>query len=557
MPTITFDCDDIVQLAGAGKDDIIQVIEIIGGEIENVSENSMDVEFLPNRPDLYSAEGVARAVKTFLTGSGKCKYNVKKSDIILNVESTVKDIRPFIVGGVVKNVKLTESAILSLMNLQEKLHLTIGRNRKKVAIGVHDFSMVKPPFVYKGMKPESVSFVPLGKTEEMSLNEILEQHEKGIKYAGLLKGFEKYPVLMDSKNNVLSFPPIINGARTTVTENTKDIFVDVTGSDFKAINQALNIVCTALADRNGEIYSIYVFDDKKIVTPDLNPKTKKLSIEYVNSILGLNLEEKDVVSSLKKMGFHANPDNGNIDVLIPAYRTDILHLIDLVEDVAIGYGYEKCSGTLPKKPTFGGYRDVEKKTDMLRETMIGLGFNEVTTLSLSSEKNQFKKMCMDEENKTKLSNIEFPRGISTEKPSVAEFTLIKNPISEEHTILRVSLLPGLLGILNINKHRALPLKIFEIGDVIIDKKNVRRIAGMIIHSKANFTEMKSVVEAILREMKIEYEIRPKRIGCFIHGRCASVLSNKKEICYFGELHPSAITNFELGHPVTCFEMKLV
>ncbi len=534
MPTITFDCDDLVQLTGTGKDDIIQVIEIIGGEIENVYGNSMDVNFLPNRPDLYSAEGVARAVKTFLTGSGKCKYNVKKSDIILNVEKTVKGIRPFIVGGVVKNVKLNETATLSLMNLQEKLHLTLGRNRKKVAIGVHDFRKVKPPFVYKGVKPKSISFVPLGKTEEMNLTEILEQHEKGIKYAGLLKGFGKYPVLMDSENNVLSFPPIINGALTTVTENTKDIFVDVTGSDFKAINQALNIVCTALADRSGEIYSIDVFDDKKIVTPDLNPKTKRLSIEYVNSMLGMGLREKEVVSSLKKMGFDANADNGNIVVLIPAYRTDILHPIDMIEDVAIGYGYEKCSGTLPKALTFGKYKDIEKKSDMLRETMLGLGFNEVTTLALSSEKNQFEKMCIDEENKT----------------------VIENPISEEHTILRVLLLPGLLGILNINKHRALPLKIFEIGDVIIDEKNVRRIAGMIIHSKANFTEMKSVVEAILREMKIEYEIRPKRMKCFIDGRCASIAVDKKEICFFGEFHPNVITNFELGHPVTGFEMSL-
>lgn len=536
MPTITFDFNDIIQLIGKkiDKNDIIRVIGNIGGDVGNVYGNSMDVEFLPNRPDLYSVEGVARAVRTFLTGSGLCKYNVKKSGIILNVEKTVKNVRPFIVGGLVKNVKLTESAILSLMNLQEKLHLTLGRNRKKVSIGVHDFSRVKPPFVYKGVKPESIRFVPLAKTKEMSLGEILESHEKGIAYAGLLKGFEKYPVLMDSENNVLSFPPIINGTLTTVTENTKDLFVDVTGVDFKAINYALNIVCTALAERNGEIYSVHVFDDKKIVTPELNPKTKGLSIEYVNSMLGLSLKEKDIVSSLKKMGFDANADNGNIDVLIPAYRTDILHQIDLIEDVAIGYGYEKFSGTLPKALTFGKYKDVEKKSEELRKTMVGLGFNEVTTLTLSSEKNQFEKMCMDEENKT----------------------VIKNPVSEEHTMLRVSLLPGLLNILNINKHRTLPLKLFEIGDVIADEKNVRKIGGMIIHPKANFTETKSVVEAVLREMKIKYEIKPKTMGCFMDGRCASIISNGKEVCYFGEFHPNVITNFELGNPVTCFEMRL-
>jgi phenylalanyl-tRNA synthetase beta chain len=536
MPTITFEFNDLIQLIDkkVDKDSIIKVIERIGGEVGNVYGNSMDVEFLPNRPDLYSAEGVARAVKSFLTGNGLYKYNVKKSDIILKVEKTVKNVRPFIVGGLVKNVKFTESAILSLMNLQEKLHLTLGRNRKKVSIGVHDFSKVKPPFVYKGVKPKTIRFIPLAKTKEMSLDEILEIHEKGIAYAGLLKGFDRYPVLMDSENNVLSFPPIINGALTTVTENTKDVFVDVTGVDFKAINYALNIVCTALAEREGEIYSVSIFDDKKKVTPDLKTKTKRLGIEYINSMLGMELKEKEVVSSLKKMGFDANINNGNVDVLIPAYRTDILHQIDLVEDVAIGYGYEKFSGTLPKALTFGKYKNVEKKSEELRKTMIGLGFNEVTTLTLSSEKNQFEKMGINEENKT----------------------IIKNPISEEHTILRVSLLPGLLNILNINKHRSLPLKVFEIGDVIVDKKNVRKIGGVITHSKANFTEIKSIVEGILREMKIKHEIKPKTIGYFIDGRCASVLSNKKEICYFGELHPKVITNFELGNPVTCFEMRL-
>jgi len=304
------------------------------------------------------------------------------------------------------------------------------------------------------------------------------------------------------------------------------------------MNYALNIVCTALAERNGEIYSVHVFDDKKIVTPDLKPKTKRLSAEYVNSILGLSLKEKDIVSSLKKMGFDAKINNGNIDVLIPAYRTDILHLVDFVEDVAIGYGYEKFSGTLPKALTFGRYRDIEKKSDEVRRTMIGLGFNEVTTLTLSSEKNQFEKMCMDEES----------RDVS--------FTVIKNPVSEEHTMLRVSLLPGLLNILNINKHRTLPLKIFEMGDVVAGNKNVRKMAGMVIHPRANFTETKSVAEAVLREMKIKYEIKPKTMKCFIDGRCASIISNGKEICYFGELHPKVITNFELGNPVTCFEIEL-
>jgi phenylalanyl-tRNA synthetase beta chain len=168
--------------------------------------------------------------------------------------------------------------------------------------------------------------------------------------------------------------------------------------------------------------------------------------------------------------------------------------------------------------------------------MIGLNFSEVMTLTLSNIKDQFEKMSLP----------------------VTEHSIIKNPKTEDHTILRVSLLPSLLNILRANKHRELPQKIFEISDVVLKNKNCRRLAGAVIHSKSNFTEIKSIIENIISGIGLAYTINPKEHGSFIEGRCASINleQENKEICFFGELHPKVITNFDLNYPVTAFEFYI-
>jgi phenylalanyl-tRNA synthetase beta chain len=538
MPLVSFKYNDFINLLGYNipKEKLIEKLPMIGGDFSHVRDDEINIEFFPNRPDLTSVEGIARASRAFFEfRTGLQTYEVGTSDVILTVDPSVKRIRPFVTTALVKNIPMTDELIISLMGLQEKLHIGLGRNRKKVAIGVHNAEPVTPPFFYKAVDPDAVSFIPLGKDESMTLSEILKKHEKGVDYAHLLEGFNKYPLIVDVHNNVLSFPPIINGRLTEVTPYTKEIFIDVTGTDRKAINYALNIVTTALAERGGILHQTIVLEDgKKIVSPDFSPMKQTVSVAFVNTILGTRLSEKNIVTCLQKMGHNAvGSRDGKIEVEIAAWRSDILHEVDLVEDVAVGFGFDLFETDFPKALTFGRAASRQNFLDGLRGIMIGVGFNEVTTFIISNEEDEFKRMGFIKEKMVK----------------------IENPIGEEYSGLRISLLPSLLKILRENRHHPLPQQIFEVGIVVdAQAKNNHYLAGMKIDAKANFTECKSLVETILRECRFKPVIKEKSHVAFIEGRCASVLKNAKEIGVFGELHPKTIQAFHLEHPIIAFEL---
>lgn len=529
MTVVTFDYEDIISLIGKkiSKEDLIEKLPMIGVGLERIEENKISIEVFPNRADMFSVEGIARALRAFIEiEKGIKKYDVTPSKIKIIVDESVKKIRPFIVGCVIKNISFNEESISSLMDLQEKLHLSIGKDRKKMAIGAHNLDMVSPPFVYKGVKPNEIKFVPLGKEEEMDLNEILETHEKGKAYAHLLEGMKKYPILLDKNGNVLSFPPIINGQLTALTPETKNVFIDVTGIDEKIVMHALNIISTSLAERGGEMEKVKIVDKKEKETPDLTPYHTSLDISYIKKIIGIDV---DIEKSLNKMGHDVSIISNKVEVCSPAWRIDILHPIDIIEDIAIGYGYDLISYSLPKSMTFGSSLNYNK----IHETMIGLGFDEVMTLSLSSNEKEFEKMEIE-----------------------GDVIKIKNPISSYHSIVRYSLIPSLLEILSNNKHNDLPQKIYEIGEVIKNKEQKTMLAGVKIDVKTGFTECKSIVEAILRNFGFRLQVREKKLGSFIDGRCASIIVNGKSIGYFGELKPSVIKNFELEYPIIAFELEV-
>jgi phenylalanyl-tRNA synthetase beta chain len=538
MPVVTFDYNDFINLVGhkIPKDKLLERLPMIGADLDKVDGDEISIEFFPDRPDLASVEGISRASRAFFGfDTGLKKYEVKKSDIIMNVDQSVKKVRPFVVTALVKNVTMTDELIASLMELQEKLHLGIGRNRKKVAIGVHNYEPVQPPFTYKAVDPDAVEFVPLNKFDSMTLNEILDRHEKGVDYAHILKDFDKHPLIVDKNNNVLSYPPIINGSLTEVTPFTTDLFIDVTGTDRKAINYVINIVSTSLAERGGQIYSTTVKDGGKTYTsPDLTPSKRKLSTSYVNKILGTKMKEKEVANCLKKMGFNAIESKDSVTVEIPAWRADILHDIDLVEDVAVGYGFDKFETEFPSKLTFGKTLPNYDLYQGLRQIMIGLGFNEVTTFTISNEKDEFNKLGL----------------------KASDRAIIENPIGEEFSCLRVGLIPSLLKILSENRHHPLPQQIFEVGVIVNNNyKNQHYLGFVKIDAKANFTECKSIIDAVMRDSGTKYSIKDKDHSAFIKGRCASVIINNNEIGFFGELHPKTITNFDLEYPIIAFEAQ--
>ena len=553
MPVIKLFYDDLEALTGVSLEKIKARLPLMCADVERTETEYMDVEFFPNRPDLFSVEGVSRALKQFLdVEPGLVTYKVAKSDIEMVVDPSVLEVRPYIVCGVVRNVQFESMAIESLMLLQEHLHRGMGRNREKVSVGVHDLANVKPPFKYLAADPR-FSFVPLDYETEMSMTDILERHPKGIGFRYILEGKPKYPLILDSEGKTVSFPPIINAERTRVTESTTDIFIEVTGLN-ESVSRALDIIVCALADRGGQIQSVKLrfpgdTNSEPRETPNLETKTKEISLKEVNSLIGIDLSMADCKKCCARMGLGAEAKNDEIlEVRIPAYRYDILHTWDIIEDIAIGYGYDRITPEIPGTMLIGEAHPIEEKNRMVREIMTGLGYFEVLTFTLTSERKQFELMQRE---KTEVAK----RLGHTISPFVVE---LASPISSEQTMLRCSILPNLLDILSFNTHRDLPQRIFEVGPVVFSLKESYGLAGISAHANANFAEVKSVVDAVLNELGLEDAAVVESLdGAFLEGRRADIVLENKLIGVFGELHPEVLTNFGLSYPVVGFEIGIL
>ncbi|MGC8564895.1 MAG: phenylalanine--tRNA ligase subunit beta [Thermoplasmata archaeon] len=533
MVVIKVDKKRLENLTGLLINDLEEIFETLAVDIKRGDDLSWDLELYPDRPDLYSIFGLSRAIRQYKFQEER-NYKVKKSNIFLKVDKNVSSIRPFIGAAIIRDLYLNDTTIRDIMDLQEKLHLTVGRDRKKIAIGIHDLDKVKPPFKYAAYLPEEISFIPLGFQKKMNLMEIIKNHPKGIEYAELLKDFKMYPVITDSENNVLSFPPIINGTLTQVTEKTKNIFIDVTGLDLFTVINTLDLTVTALNELSMENESVNInYPEGMMVLPDL--KYEKLPIEKteIENMLGIKMDEESIFKALKSMGYKYSMKKKKIEVGIPPYRIDIMHPVDIIEDVAKAYGFNKIEKSLPEKFSIGIESNVEMVKERLRRIMIGLGYIETINLTFTSPERNFFIFNLDKE----------------------ESMNIVNPVIEDQSIYRTWLIPMLMETLKNNKHRNLPQKIFEIGEVF-DGKETIHIAGVSISSNASFTEIKGVVGKFLQSLGLEMNIKEDKKPFLINGRQASIIINDQYVGFFGEMHPEIIERFDLGNPVVVFELNI-
>ena len=550
MPVITFKYQDLKDLGiDMDKDELIDTLPMMSSDIEDFDDEEIKVEFFPNRPDNLSVEGVARSFKGFIGQEiGFPDYNVEESGEYVTVDKDVAAIRPFIGFAKIDNVDFSGDKLKYCMDFQENLHWVIGRDRKKVAIGIHNADVVEGPFKYIATPKDANAFVPLEKDTEMTPDQILTEHDKGKDYAHLIEDFDKYPLILDKDDNVLSMPPIINGELTKLREDTHNIIVDVTGTDERAVNQALNIICSSFAEVGGQIKSMEVrYEDKTIKTPDLTPQEMNVHVNTANELIGgTSLTAEDIEKLLKKARFDAEIlDENTVKAIIPAYRVDILHEVDIVENIAVQYHINDIVAELPEINTVAYENDWFKAESIIREVMVGLGFQEVMSLMLTSEEAHYQNMNQEE------------------KPHVQ----VARPITIDRTMIRTSLINSLMEFLEDNKHEDLPQKIFEIGDVLYldetkENKTVasKKLAGVICHSTANFTEIKSVVTSVLSNLGYSMEISDSENQTFIAGRVADVAGvagNGSVKGFFGEVSPEVITNFTLDYPVIAFEIEFM
>lgn len=516
--------------------EIIEKISLFGTPLESLTEEEVEIEVFPNRPDLISFQGFIQGFKAFLgkeTEVKKYQVNKPKENYIVKIDKSVKNVRPFTACSIVTNLEFDDKKIKQIIDLQEKLHFTVGRNRKKVAIGIYPLEKISLPIKYEARDPEKIKFIPLESDKEMTGRQILTRHPKGKDFAHLLEKEDLYPVFVDAKGKILSMPPIINSHETgKITIETKEVFVECSGSHMPTLMKTLNIIVTTLAAMNGKIFQMELQYENKIVTPNLTPEKIKLNLNNVNKLLGLSLKEKDLEKLLPMMGYEYKSGS----VIIPAWRTDILHEVDLIEDIAIAYGYDKLTPEMPTIATVGAESLESKTVSKISEILIGLGLMEVSSYHLIKEREA-------EISKTKKIELENSK--------------------TEYNVLRPNLLIPALRILSENKDNDYPQGIFEIGTVFsIDeggntdtgiKENENLIVAV---SPGNYTRVKQILDYFGESFDKKFEVREKAHKQLIDGRSAEILADGKEIGYIGEIHPETLREWGIKMPVSVLEISL-
>ncbi|WP_246985972.1 phenylalanine--tRNA ligase subunit beta [Halorientalis marina] len=574
MPTVEVDPDALRQLTGhADKDDeqLREDLFALGLEYEGETEDGeFELEFAPDRLDRLSVEGVARSLR-YQYGDDRGVYvpNVNDPEWTIHVDSDVPEERPYVTGAVIRGLDLDEPALESLIQLQEKLHATMGRQRAKGAIGVHDLTMLKgevpndeettKSITYTGVEPEGDTFVPLDSDAEMTPADVLTDHPIGDKYADLVAGQDRYPAIYD-EIGLFSFPPVINGRRTEVSTDSRDLFVEMTGTDQWTIDKMLTIVCYALDARGGQVEEVRVeYDDgsgpsagRKLVRPDLATKRKRVAHDAIETMLGVDLDERDVVDYFERSGLDAEADDGDdgteYAVEVPPYRVDVLHPVDLIDDVGRAYGFNELEPRYPDVSTVGGRHERSRLEAAARDTLVGTGFEDLLNFHLIDEEQNYERLGVEP---------------GTDAFGGGAAPTIEQPYSEDFTIVRTWALPSVMMVLENNTHRAYPQDLAEIGfSAHVDESentNVaerRTVAAALCHAGASYEDAKSRLQALVDAFGKDLETPPAEHPTFISGRTAEVVVDGETVGVIGEVHPEVIVEHDLELPVAAFEFDL-
>ncbi|MEK6874816.1 MAG: phenylalanine--tRNA ligase subunit beta [Nanoarchaeota archaeon] len=541
MPTIDCSLKDINYLIGK-KLSIKAIEELLvyaKAEIEFFDNiDTLRIKFEDtNQPYLWSTEGMARLFRGILnikTGIGD--YTAKPSKDKIIIDKSVQHIRPYIAAFSASGPAITDAFIRQLIQFQEKLCEGYGMKRRKVSIGVYRYKDITFPVTYKTVVPTSIKFIPLGGTKPLNLTEILKLHPTGQSYAWILDNCAMYPLLIDARNAVLSFPPIINSDHLgKIKVGDTDLLVELTGIDLDALHLVCNILAAAFVDRGWCVSSIKtVYDNYVDITPSFKTETIMLEPASVFSSLGINLTSPELVKLLERMRYGTRGKR----VIIPSYRGDVMHPIDVIEDVAIAYGYNN----IPNKPlqtyTVGESKSTVKFIDACRDVLVGMQFQEILSPILSSKALLYTKMNHPDNGTVELREYK----------------------SENYSVLRTWILPLLMDCISQNKHNTTPQCIFETGEVsnrkgktIIDSNH---FAFAMADANVDYTKAKQVVDALMRALDISYSTSPALHPSFTPGRCAEILVQGESFGYVGEIYPGVLDTFEIRTPVVGSEINL-
>jgi len=524
----------LLNLLGLEEKDLNDVLFNLKSEVEKRGEDELEIEINSDRLDMLSPEGIKRAVDGILGRKlGEAKYEVVPTNyqlIIDNVES-----RPYALAAVVYDVKLDDDRIKELIQFQEKLHCTIGRKRKKVAIGIHDLDKIDGKVIRYSKVPLDYKFVPLNSDKEMSVSEVISSTEQGKLYGNISIKDNYSPAILQEDGQVLSIPPIINSNKTKINSSTKNLFIDVTGTNFDAVAQTLDLLVSNFAEGGSKIGTVkvsrYTSSSPLLIHNKLVVKTSD-----INKRLGLSLSTEEMAKYVRMMRMDANINSDEIEVIVPQYRIDIMTYVDIAEDIAMAYGYKSFSLPQYTSKGMGELLPITKLERAFRDLAIGGGFQEIFTFVLN-----------------KSSYLLYN-----------DFVKIQNPITVEYDAVRNSLIWNMLKFLAKNQHARFPIKVFEVGDVVVKSeesdtgyKNDTRACLAIMNSRVSYEELQSVVHQILYNLKGKEPryVRQEK-DYFIKGRSAKILFDNNVVGEIGEISPEILEKFNIENPVVIAEIYL-
>lgn len=524
-------------------------------------ETIYKIDIPANRYDLLCVEGLSRALLVYLekVKTPEFKLVTPPADKIIKLEvlPNTSTVRPFAVGAVLRNVTFTKKNYNSFIELQDKLHQNLCRKRTLVAIGTHDLDTLQPPFRYDARRPKDIRFVPLSQTKEVDGAELMELYSKDSHlkpYLPIIQDKEFYPVIYDSKDVVCSLPPIINGDHSKITLATKNVFIECTATDQHKAEQVLDVVVTMFSEyceNKFEVEAVevtYVQSGLKQVYPKLFEREETVNVGSMNGRVGINIDAQKMANLLGKMCLNSKVVNENeISVRIPPTRSDILHACDIIEDLGIAYGYNNIETKFPATNCFSEEFDLNKLSDLLRLELAHCGFTEALTFTLCSKEDVSEKLGK------RLESV--------------NACVIANPKTSEFQVVRTTLLSGLLRTVAESKHMPLPLKVFEVSDVVLNDKtteigarNERRLAVVFYNKQAGFEIVHGVLDRLMQVLesgwKTDYYLKHIEDPTFMPGRCAAIHAKGQVIGTVGVLHPQVIHNFELNLPTCALEINL-
>ena len=542
MPVIELNLNRVKKIISGNvtKKRVVDTLPFLGLDIESQDGDKIRIEYSPNRPDYSTDFGIALGLEGLLgIKKGIQKTNIKKQGKFeIKVDPSVSKIRPFVTGVIARNGTIDDETIKQLMNMQEDLHFGIGRKRKKSSIGLHDLDRISFPLNYT-TSTRGHSFVPLNSESKHTIDQILSETEVGKNYGWVLGDSKNVPIIVDSEGTTISFPPIINASVTAVTTKTKNVLVEVTSLDKDAAEDMLSVVVAILQMAGFEIIQLTISGGKNS-TPRLNSRKIQYDTRLTEQILGLNISTSAMASSLKKCRLDAIQKGTKIQCTIPRYRFDVFGPMDIVEEIALGYGIDNLTPKLSPSQKLGEKSLMTKKLEIVSKITVGFGFTEALNSSLTSKKILFDFLNRD----------------SSQMISVIDSK------SQEHTILRDTILPGLIENLSKNIHESYPQKLFEVGTVFSKAKPIHEainLAGVIAYKESNYSEMKSVLQSILKTgFKIDSKTKtPKdNVTTFANGRHSDIFVGEKSVGTIGEINSDVLDNFKIRTSVVGFEIKL-